>query len=132
MLSGRTLEQVLKRCELRDAPNGSGKQYLTTRETVRFLNRVGLHLGVWPNWGAENPYCFRDDEDFSVAMTCEGLEKWPALLCVDSRTLPGFEHAVVWCPERRLVLDPQHDEAQPISRYRVRAWIPVVPFADDD
>lgn len=35
------------------------------------------------------------------------------------------EHCVVYCPERKMVLDPQHDEPQDLEGYTVAYWEPL-------
>lgn len=53
-----------------------------------------------------------------------------ALVTVASETREGVMHAVVWCPDRKMILDPQHDEPQPLSRYTVIEWNPLVRLDD--
>lgn len=99
MLTGSVLDEVIARTVVND------RGYLPAREAQRYLRRYGLML---------------DDE-------CEYADKTlPGLLIVESWEIEGGQHAVVWCPERRMVLDPQLEEPREVSEYRVLDWVMVV------
>lgn len=124
MLAGVDLKYVLDRVHpKKDAK--SGKPYLTNKEMARFLLDFNLTLGSW----ARFHYVKMDDEP---DLRIHGVEKMPAMVGVQSKLYPASEHAVVWDPETKMILDPQCAEPQPLSNYKVYEWIAVTPMEGDE
>lgn len=121
MLANVDLQYVLDRARLLQAPDGSGKVYMTNRETIRFLLEFGLTIGA----AASFPFVQQPD-DLNEIHIVSDLSKQSALVGVRSEKYPDGEHAVVWDHERRMILDPQLEDPQPLSRYRVYEWWPLV------
>ena len=61
------------------------------------------------------------------------LWAYPAMVGVKSSSLilksgKRANHAVVYCPNRRMILDPQKQEPQPFSKYEFISWQPFVKY----
>jgi hypothetical protein len=124
MLAGVNLEHVLDRARLHKAPDGSGKDYLTNREAVRYLLSWNLCLGAMAKFRYERL-------DGAGRVSIVDVDRAPALVGVRSKRIPGAEHAVVWDPETRKVFDPQEAEPQELSSYEVYEWWPLLRLEED-
>jgi hypothetical protein len=117
MLCKTTLAEVRANAVLRKR---DGIWFLPDHEAIRFLASRYLCYGlrICPGTalnGAEERFCVN-----------VYLEAAPAILSVRSKNYgPEWNHAVVWCNERRMVLDPLHAEPRPLSDYEVVEWVPI-------
>lgn len=125
MLAGTSLEVVLQKAKLHKAPDGSGKLYLSNRETIRFL------LEYWLTLGGCLHFKFENLEFDKGLLSGNGIDLVPGLLGVRSKLSPEFNHAVVWDPELRMILDPHEDEPKPLEDYEVYEWWPVTRIDQD-
>lgn len=122
MLAGVTLDDVLSSARLLEAPDKSGKTYLSNLDAQKFLIGRGLSLGAITNFEPQ-----RVDLD---RLVIHDVRRIAALVGVESHVYAGGMHAVVWCPDRQMVLDPQRDDPQPIDRYMVYEWMPLTRWLD--
>ena len=120
MLADVTLEEVLENAQLHQAPDGSGKMYLTNREALRFLL---LH---WKTLGLMIKFFYERLSFDEGGLVCNAIDKAHALVGVKSRKYVSGEHAVVWNADERMIYDPQEDEPQPLSGYQVYEWWPLL------
>lgn len=119
MLTGETLETVIKGCTLRlDPPDFD--PWLEDKEAARYLAIHNLSYGMFA----------------CPTKTMTGNEKFintripldePAILTVDSRG----SHAVVWCPARKKVLDPQYGVVG-LSKYTITYWTVIADISNED
>lgn len=116
MVANCSLEEVCANARILKSEDGV--QFLPDNEAIKFLaSRMlcyGLRLkpDVRPN---------EDTEEFTVRVSLD----CPAILAVPSPTFPGFNHAVVWDNELRMVRDPLHILPQPLDSYEILEWVPV-------
>lgn len=118
MLARVPLDTVLAECRMLQ-----GKRemfFLPESEAVKFLAKYRLSLGL-----RLKPLVklTSEHEAFNVEVEMAAL---PALLGVKSHNFEDLDHAVVWCNQRKMVLDPWHAEPQPLDNYEVWEWTPVV------
>lgn len=120
MIAGCSLQDTLS--TVRRIRDREGFLYVPMREAWKWLADRwigGLTVGFGKGKkGIELPFAFEIGSNVMAIVT------------VASETRDGVLHAVVWCPEREMILDPQHDEPQPIHRYTVIEWNPLV-YLDD-
>ena len=116
-LVGCSLEEVLAEVTL--TTDKVGRQYLTNDESCRWMVTRGLCFGAIGNWPDFTTL------DVSEGLSFERVDLIPALVGVKSRWVPDLHHAVVWDPERRMVLDPRESDPQPLTDYLVYEWWPV-------
>lgn len=124
MVSGRPLSEVISSCHMLKAPDGSGKYYLTNYESAKFLWQNDIMFGCIGKFSNQKL-------DVDEGLNFEGVDKIPAIVGVKSKKYVDGDHAVVWCPDRRMILDPQCDEPQPLSVYKVYEWIPCPSMEKD-
>ncbi len=75
---------------------------------------------------------FGEGQSIELPFTMEVGTNVMAIVTVASEARQGVMHAVVWCPDRKMILDPQHDEPQPLNRYTVIEWNPLVNLDDNN
>lgn len=120
MLAGCSLEETL--ATVRRIQDKEGFYYVPMRDAWKWLAEHwigGLTIGFT---GGE--------KDISLPIECIVGDTIMALVTVASETRKGVMHAVVWCPDRKMILDPQLDDPQPLSRYTVIEWNPLVSLDD--
>lgn len=123
MIAGVSLQDVLNKARLTEAPDDSKKPYLTNYESAIFLWEHGFMFGCVGRWNFEQI-------DMSSGLAFQDVHKIPAIVGVRSEIYKDKEHAVVWCPDRQMILDPQKDEPQKITNYLVYEWIPCPKMID--
>jgi len=116
MVANCSLEEVVEKTRILKSQDGV--RFLPDNEAIKFLASRMLCYGLRLAPGSE---VNEDTPDFTVTVTTD----CPAILGVLSENFPGFNHAVVWDNQRRKILDPLHDEPQPLSRYTVVEWVPI-------
>lgn len=121
------LDYVLEKAEFKNAPDGSGKKYLGDTNAVIFLAQHGWRYGSGPHW--PEGVKFKEGCEISISVDC--IEVMRAMVSVDSEIYDHEGgHSVVWCPDQRMILDPQYGVLQPVHRYTIREWIPVAKIYD--
>lgn len=116
MVANTSIEDVLANARILKPEDGI--RYMPDNEAIKFLAGRMLCYGLRIKPGEKISSAI---ETFTVTVPLE----CPAILAVASENFPGHDHAVVWDSERRMVLDPLHDDPQPIERYKVLEWVPV-------
>ena len=117
MVAGESIETVCASARILEP--AEGPRYMPDNEAIKFLASRFLCYGlrIKPPLRMDG-----DTTNFNVEID---LRDAPAILAVKSENFAGFQHAVVWCNQRRKVLDPLYDEPQPIERYKILEWVPI-------
>lgn len=121
MVAGCSLAETL--ATVRRIKDREGFLYVPMRDAWKWLADHwigGLTIGFGGQKDIELPFTFDIGADVMAIVT------------VASETREGVMHAVVWCPDRKMILDPQHDEPQPLNRYTVIEWNPLVNLDDNN
>lgn len=121
MVSGETLATVVKECRLEHDPPDFDP-WLSDGEAARFLATRRL------SFGAPGKVNFPITASSLVFTSYTRLDEHPAILEVDGQLDPADSHAVVWCPVRRMVLDPQETELLDLADFTVTKWYVVQDF----
>lgn len=116
MIVGDSLENVVN--STRILKSEDGVRFLPDNEAIKFLASRMLCYGLRLAPGTE---VTKDIDSFNVTVSLD----IPAILAVKSKNFEGFNHAVVWDNQRRMILDPLHDDPQELSRYEVIEWVPI-------
>lgn len=115
MVSGSSLDEVVAACTLRKLP-GRKHRFLPDHEAIRYLATRHLHCGL----RIRPPALVHGNmESFTITIR---LDDAPGILSVKSANHEDLLHAVVWCPDRQMVLDPLHDTPQPLGWYELVEW----------
>ena len=113
MVSNSTLDEVMAKARILRAEDGI--RFLPDNEAIKFLAGRFLQYG----------FTFKPGHPFDHAADRFIVEvpiNQPAILAVRSKNFVDHDHAVVWDPNRRQILDPLHDEPQPIENYEIIEW----------
>ena len=103
----------------------SGQNYWSIKRADTALIDQGWG-GLMLSW--LNPERFSELDSWEI-----DLWSYPAMVGVKSTSLryrngSKANHAVVYCPNRKLILDPQCDKPQPFSKYEFISWQPLVKY----
>jgi hypothetical protein len=93
-------------------------------------NGVEMNFNEPVNFGIED----RPDTPGSHPIN---LDNFPAIVGVESENpvdVNGVssDHCVIWCPNRKMILDPNYDQPQKLSKYRVKEWYPLSKILNED
>ncbi len=125
MVSGETLATVVRECVLvMESPDF--EPWMSDAEASRFLATRELSYGLWT---CPPKKLTGKERSFSLSIRLDGD---PAIVSVDSLKIIGGTHAVVWCPVRRQVLDPQRPGFHDLSEYKVTHWTAIESLKNED
>lgn len=115
MVAGETLATVVSECVLKMDPPDF-EPWMSDSEASRFLSTRSLSYGLaaFPTKKLTGK-----ERSFNVSIP---MDEFPAILTVVSLTVTGGCHAVVWCPVRRRVLDPNRSGLHSLKQYTVVHW----------
>lgn len=101
-----------------------GNQYLGLQDAIIYLAKHGYQYGSSHHYAKPVVIDCTD-----LTLTIGDALAIPAILTTVSNTF-GDEHlhSVVWDPEERVVLDPQHNTPQRLRKYKIREWAIVSEF----
>ena len=123
MLTGLSVEKLIDRYGTDKTLSGQNYWSVKRADTALVDQNWG---GLMLNWS--------DPERFSKLDNWEiDLWSYPAMVGVKSTSLRyrngnRANHAVVYCPNRRLILDPQCAQPQLFSKYEFISWQPLVKY----
>lgn len=123
MALGLTMEEAKSQMQAYVLPDGS--QYYKMLELFKILGAYGVIVGAY--FIPDNPDGDRIAED--AHLTCDApIQGRAHILCVKSKTQTIADHMVFY--DGKAVLDPQEDEPQSISNYRILEIYPLTYFID--
>lgn len=124
MVLGLTLEEAKSQMQAYVLSDGS--HYYKMREMLKILGSHGVVVGFYFT-PADQVNGDRIAEDSHL--TCDiPIQGRPCILCVKSKTQTVADHMVLY--DGKMVLDPQEDDPQPISDYRILEIYPITYFID--
>jgi hypothetical protein len=133
MICEHTLEAVITEChyQLREVPAPhplEGLPYLPLQRAVRYLAQYGFGYGAPCSW--PQPQTIPEGWDGELSYT---VLETIGLLSVRSRKYPDATgwHSVVYCPVRKLILDPQEIGPQKLTGYEMVEWACVPRLSKD-
>ncbi len=116
MIADCTLEDVLAEVHLTPSPGYVDKYHVTMLELFRFLFSRRITLA--------HVVLSEPTKLISAIMEMYAIGCTPGILCVQSETIPGGLHCVVWDNVRKCVLDPQRDYPRELKEFKVIEWYP--------